>query len=308
MVIKYAILGLLSRQDMSGYDLKKVFENSSYMHWSGNNNQIYKSLVQLLEEGLAVSRTVHQEGAPTKKLYSITPTGIHALKSWVLSPPEAPEMHKTFLIQLSCADILDDAELQHLLHKYEEQLESILAIETEKRKRGVASSGRTPRESYLLDMVLDNTISAYKTELLWAAKLKKGLEEKIYLQKEENVLDYKYMIKNGVGYIECCKAARVLESEQDALDLVGVCGENGTSLLMVHSEALSEDFFRLRTGIAGRMLQKFTNYSLKTAAVIPSELTSRGKFKDMMLEANRGKQFRIFDSRDEAEEWLIGGA
>jgi DNA-binding PadR family transcriptional regulator len=53
--IKYAILGLLSSKPSTGYEMKKVFEESSVMYWSGNNNQIYKSLVELLNEGLVTS-------------------------------------------------------------------------------------------------------------------------------------------------------------------------------------------------------------------------------------------------------------
>ena len=43
MSIHHAILGLLSWKPHTGYDLKKVFEDSAFMHWSGNNNQIYRA-------------------------------------------------------------------------------------------------------------------------------------------------------------------------------------------------------------------------------------------------------------------------
>jgi DNA-binding PadR family transcriptional regulator len=49
MTINFAVLGILSYQPMSGYDLKKIMQDSVYMHWSGNNNQIYKALLELLE-------------------------------------------------------------------------------------------------------------------------------------------------------------------------------------------------------------------------------------------------------------------
>ena len=45
MSIEYAILGLLSWKPFSGYDLKKIIAESEVYYWSGNNNQIYNSLV-----------------------------------------------------------------------------------------------------------------------------------------------------------------------------------------------------------------------------------------------------------------------
>jgi len=45
MTIQFAVLGLLSGKPSSGYELKKVFEDSPYLYWSGNNNKIYKSLL-----------------------------------------------------------------------------------------------------------------------------------------------------------------------------------------------------------------------------------------------------------------------
>ena len=61
MTINYTILGLLESGDRSGYDLKKVMQELDFLPWSGNNNQIYKALVFLLEEGLVENRTAHRE-------------------------------------------------------------------------------------------------------------------------------------------------------------------------------------------------------------------------------------------------------
>ncbi|HYE67160.1 MAG TPA: PadR family transcriptional regulator, partial [Anaerovoracaceae bacterium] len=94
MTIQSAILGLLSWRPSSGYELKKVFENSPYLYWSGNNNQIYKSLLQLQKDGLITYETIHQDGAPSKKIYSVTETGMAELKDWIISTSESPEFKK----------------------------------------------------------------------------------------------------------------------------------------------------------------------------------------------------------------------
>ncbi len=81
MAIKYAILGLLSWKPLSGYDLKKIMVDSAAFYWSGNNNQIYKTLVQLHEEGLVEIEVRQQENYPPRKEYTITDQGAAALRA-----------------------------------------------------------------------------------------------------------------------------------------------------------------------------------------------------------------------------------
>lgn len=111
MLINYAILGILSYKSMAGYDLKKIIQDSAFMYWSGNNNQIYKSLTELLDKGLVTSVVKHQESSPTKKIYKITSEGLAALKEWVLSPLEPSEIKKPFLIHLAWSKQLNTSEL-----------------------------------------------------------------------------------------------------------------------------------------------------------------------------------------------------
>ncbi|HYF84702.1 MAG TPA: PadR family transcriptional regulator [Clostridia bacterium] len=176
MSIKYAILGLLSWRPSTGYDLKKIFEESSIMYWSGNNNQIYKTLIQLLDDGLATNEVLHQESTPSKKLYTITSKGAKALKEWVLSTPELPEFKKTFLVQLAWADQLDEKELDDLLSRYENEINIQLLMQQEKARRGINSPKRTTREAYLWDMISENIISSYKNELDWIRNVRKEMK------------------------------------------------------------------------------------------------------------------------------------
>lgn len=47
------------------------------------------------------------------------------------------------------------------------------------------------------------------------------------------------------------------------LDFVGICAENDVYLLTLYVDAFFEDFFNLKTGLAGMMLQKFINYHIR---------------------------------------------
>ncbi|MDF2988188.1 MAG: hypothetical protein K0R50_3698 [Eubacterium sp.] len=118
-------------------------------------------------------------------------------------------------------------------------------------------------------------------------------------------MNYKLIEKNNKRYIEILSSQSPLNSEQDALDLIALCWELDTHQLMLHGEVLSGDFSNLRTGIAGGMLQKFINYSIRVAAIIPTEVANAGRFREMVLETNKGNAFRVFDKKEEAESWLL---
>ncbi|WP_272897355.1 DUF4180 domain-containing protein [Anaerolinea thermolimosa] len=105
--------------------------------------------------------------------------------------------------------------------------------------------------------------------------------------------------------MECEPQGGVIQTESDALDLIAACGENETSNLLIHAENLPEAFYDLRTGFAGAILLKFSNYRLRVAAILDPVKSSRGRFGEMALETNRGNQFRIFPDVESAETWLL---
>ncbi|MCA1716014.1 MAG: PadR family transcriptional regulator [Actinobacteria bacterium] len=83
----YAILGLLSREELSGYDVAGRMRARVGHFWEAWHSQIYPELARLEEAGLATHRVVEQRGRPDKKVYKITPAGLETLKEWVTEPP-----------------------------------------------------------------------------------------------------------------------------------------------------------------------------------------------------------------------------
>lgn len=175
MSIQYAILGYLSWQPFSGYDLKKLFTGSLSFHWSGNNNQIYRTLLQLHDEGLVTQEVQYQEDRPPRKVYTITDAGRHALRQWLLSAPELPQLRHTFLVQLAWADGLAPGELDALVARYEDEVQVQLLMCREQARRGGPNPARTPRERYLWQMISEHRITTYEGELAWVRRLRQGL-------------------------------------------------------------------------------------------------------------------------------------
>jgi PadR family transcriptional regulator, regulatory protein AphA len=118
-------------------------------------------------------------------------------------------------------------------------------------------------------------------------------------------MNYKRMENNQKSYVECLPDGCLLKSESQALDLIAACSEYETNRLLIHKQSLPDDFFNLRSGLAGAVLQKFVNYNLRVALVIGAEQAKEGRFGDMVIEANRGSQLRFFNEPSQAEAWLI---
>ncbi len=110
-------------------------------------------------------------------------------------------------------------------------------------------------------------------------------------------------LKNRIC-IECLPQGGIISDEQSALDLLGICGEEHADSILLHSTNLSEDFYNLKTGLAGALMLKWTMYRIIVAAIIPPEKIGTGRFYEMVIETNRRNDFRVFPSRDEAVSWL----
>jgi Domain of unknown function (DUF4180) len=85
--------------------------------------------------------------------------------------------------------------------------------------------------------------------------------------------------------------------------LVG-CIEHGARGLLLDRAALPASFFDLSTGVAGELVQKLVNYGIHMAAVVPDLSAHSPRFQEFVREANKGRQFRFFATREEAVAWL----
>jgi PadR family transcriptional regulator, regulatory protein AphA len=194
MTLELAILGLLSLHPLTGYDIKKIFADSTLLYWSGSNNQIYHTLVALHRKNLVTREIQLQEEHPSRKLYTITHQGLAELKKWIQGTPELPQLRHPFLIQLAWADLLSPAELETLLVQYEEEVQMQLhllqpsaqmdnpALKRKNRQDYVnPAQARTPREKILWDMLLQNRRSFYENELKWIKELRSHLSASLRL-------------------------------------------------------------------------------------------------------------------------------
>ncbi len=93
MDVQSVLLGFLMHQSMTGYDLKKAFSNS-FSYFSGfSYGSIYPALKKMENQGLISKRIEIQDGAPNRKIYTITEAGRGAFLESLRTPlpPEWPK-------------------------------------------------------------------------------------------------------------------------------------------------------------------------------------------------------------------------
>lgn len=117
--LKYAILGLIHREPMTGYDITREF-NSNHLanFWYAKHSQVYPELARLTEEGLLTSEIVIQGEKLEKKLYSITQKGIGEFQEWLVKDDPIPPTPKDiFRLRLYFSDCMSEADFAAHLHK-----------------------------------------------------------------------------------------------------------------------------------------------------------------------------------------------
>ena len=316
MSIHHAMLGVLSYASLTGYDLKKIMQGSCFMYWSGNNNQIYKALVDLLDKGYVTNEVLHQSSSPSKKVYTITKSGLDELKRWTKEQPEAPEIKKPFLIQLAWSAQLSNAQIRAMLDEYERAVSDQIAMAKAKTAKKQFSPDRTEREAAIWRSIDDSVMESYEAELQWIEGLRQtlsGFRDEDYQQEgsmsntnnHDNEPNH-YMVvgQDEQRYLLLDAVGTPIDSEQAAVDLVALCVQNGCNCILLPGERITDDFLRLRTGIAGRVLEKFATYRIRVACVMRNGRI-KGKFEDFALESNRGNVFRIYETIEDAEGWLL---
>jgi len=72
---------------------------------------------------------------------------------------------------------------------------------------------------------------------------------------------------NGMLITEIISEEIIIRKTQDALNILAKSGYRGSDNIILHEKNILSDFFELRSGLAGDILQKFSNYKVRLAIV-----------------------------------------
>lgn len=183
-MLKYALLGLLQYQPMTGYELKQFMDTSTSNFWHAKLSQIYVTLKALEQDGLVASDVQEQASRPDRRVYTITPQGTQEVDKWLQDVDvERLQLKDPFLLKLFFSARVDKENLliqlriqrdmhQKLLNQY--QSETKATIENVRQnvpqlKRDTLFWGLTLRSGELIEEAtirwLDEAIETINKEI-----------------------------------------------------------------------------------------------------------------------------------------------
>ena len=175
--IDCVILGLLSHEDLTGYEIKKRMDTSLKYFWGASYGSIYPALGNLVEEGLAIKR----DGAENKRgkiIYSITEAGREYLREWLKMPAEKDELRYETLLKLFFGNEAGMPQTISHIDGFEQKIAKELPY-----LEGAASVLRSNMEQeethkyYLL--TVEFGIKTYRAYLEWCKEARMMLQEEL---------------------------------------------------------------------------------------------------------------------------------
>jgi PadR family transcriptional regulator, regulatory protein AphA len=122
----YVILGMVSKEPRSGYEIKAAVDNSTRFFWAASYGQIYPELKRLSEAGLVAGLDT-PTGGRKRTVYEITADGEEELVTWLRQPPETYEMREEGLLKLFFANVLPPEEAVETLRAMRAHRRSVSA-------------------------------------------------------------------------------------------------------------------------------------------------------------------------------------
>jgi hypothetical protein len=96
-----------------------------------------------------------------------------------------------------------------------------------------------------------------------------------------------------------------LAQVDDTNRLIEFCLSYRVTSALLYPPNMTPAFFDLSSREAGNILQKLQNYRIRLAVVCaPGSVTLSSLFRDLLVEARRGRDFGLFETRDAAMAWL----
>jgi DNA-binding PadR family transcriptional regulator len=122
----YVILGMISREPRSGYEIKALVDDTTRFFWAASYGQIYPELKRLSEAGLVEGSDVPR-GERKRTVYAITADGESELKDWLRQPPQTVEMREEGLLKLFFAGALPPEQAAETLRSMREYRRGVTA-------------------------------------------------------------------------------------------------------------------------------------------------------------------------------------
>ncbi len=171
----YAILGLLTHEAMSGYDIKKRIDMSISKFWDMGYGQIYPTLKAMEKDGDVTKKAAAGKG-PDRLVYSITGAGRAKLAAWLADPAQKEYVKYEILLKLFFGSLLPVEENIRKINDFRSRSERNLKTMELFRENLEQVLGESADHPYYLLTVLFG-IHAFRAYMDWADEAVKVLEK-----------------------------------------------------------------------------------------------------------------------------------
>lgn len=111
--------------------------------------------------------------------------------------------------------------------------------------------------------------------------------------------------KNNISIV-LIEKEKVIAGVQDILDVIVSAQYNyNCSRLILYKESFGDEFFNLKTGYAGEVLQKFFTYKIKVAIIGDFKEYMSKSFSDFIRECNQGNYIFFKSNLEEGLATLL---
>jgi hypothetical protein len=107
-------------------------------------------------------------------------------------------------------------------------------------------------------------------------------------------------IINETKIAEITSNETIISTTEDGLDLLGNLYYQGFDGIVLNEINITPNFFDLKNGIAGEILQKFSTYRVRLAIVGDFSKYSSKSLNDFIFESNKGRHINFVTSNTEA--------
>lgn len=112
-IMDCVILGLLSHESLTGYEIKKRMDTALQYFWGASYGSIYPTLNEMVKDEM-VTKYETKENGRKKFIYTITEIGRNHLKNWLCLPVKKDEIRYETLLKLFFGS--DIGEKETLVH------------------------------------------------------------------------------------------------------------------------------------------------------------------------------------------------
>lgn len=171
--IDYLLLGLLSHESLTGYEMKKRLDTRLKFFWNASYGSIYPALTSLEKNGYVILEKSKENGRD-KITYTITNDGREFLKEWLKKPVVKDELRYETLLKLFFGhECGKEITIEHI-NEFEEKIKEQLPFLKDSVKVLKADSSDETHKYYMLTALFG--VKTYETYLDWCKMAKEILK------------------------------------------------------------------------------------------------------------------------------------